>query len=149
MIREIERYHGALLARLIRGGGADAVQCKVHPRFRSVYVLDQCVAIYVKYSTSRLSPWTFGFKAEHRREIEALSDKFGNVFVGLVCGFDGIACLTADEYLRLGASESIRVARGPRQKYILSGGSQKKILRIGNSEFPTKVYAALQAADDY
>lgn len=149
MIRDIERYHGAVLARLIRGGGAYAIQCKIHPRFRSAYVLDRSVAIYVKYSTSRLSPWKFGFKTEHRHEIDSLADEFFEVFVGLACGFDGIACLDADEYFRLGSSDSIRVARGPRQKYALSGGNEKNVLRVGNNEFPAKVHAAIRAAGNH
>lgn len=146
MIRELERYHGAVLARLIRGSGSRGIECCLHPRYRSAYVINHCVALYVKYSTSRLTPWTFGFKEEHRREIAKLSDEFPEVFICLACGVDGIACLGSREYGLLDADGSIRVGRGSRQKYAVSGGNQTGVLRIANNEFPAKIHAAMRAA---
>jgi hypothetical protein len=148
VIREIERYHGAVLARLFREGGCPALRCVVHPRFRSAYVLDDSVGIYVKYSTSRLSPWMFGFKATHRREIENLCEDLQAVFIALACGFDGVACLSASEFEQVGMSESVRVMRGPRQQYAVSSARSGSRLRIAQSEFPAKVYAATRAAAD-
>jgi hypothetical protein len=142
VIQEIERYHGAALARLIRGGESMSIRCGLHPRFRSAYVLDERVAMYVKYSRSRLSPWVFGFKTEHRNEIVKLGEDFQEVFIVLVCGFDGVACMSAQEYQLVGASKSVRIARGRRQKYAVSGGGERT-LRIGNNEFPAKVFAAI------
>ncbi len=148
MIREIERYHGAVLARLIRGSGSHVTECSLHPRYRSAYVLNHCIAIYVKYSTSRLTPWTFGFKEEHRREITRLSEEFVEVFICLMCGMDGIACLSAQEYVRLEVGGSIRVGRGPRQKYTISSNNQSGVLRIANNGFPAKVHAAIREETD-
>lgn len=139
MIREIERYHGAVLARLVRTGESKAVQCGLHPRFRSAYILNERIAIYVKYSASRLSPWMFRFKAEHRNEIVKLGDEFQEVFITLVCGFDGVACMSVQEYRQVEGSESVRVARRKRQKYSISSGDSGRTLRIGNNEFPAKV----------
>lgn len=145
MIREIERYHGAVLARLVRAGGSTAVQCGLHPRFRSAYVLNECIAMYVKYSANRLSPWMFRFRAEHRNEILKLGEEFQEVFIALICGFDGVACMSAQEYRQVETSESVRVARGKRQKYSVSSGNNGKTLRIGNNEFPAKVFAAIES----
>lgn len=100
--------------------------------------------MYVKYSTSRLSPWTFGFKSEHRNEIANLRKELREVFVTLACGLDGVVCLGSDEYQQIGPSGSIRVARQLRQKYVVKGGNRKNLMRIGNNEFPTKVLAALR-----
>jgi hypothetical protein len=149
MIRELERYHGAALARLIRFEGSSAITLCLHDEYRSVYTLDDRVALYMKYSTSRLSPWTFGFKAEHQEELAALRDEFDDVFVTLVCGADGIACLSGSEYQRVldddpRDGEWVRVARSARQKYTVSGSDARSVCRIGDSEYPAKVYAAIR-----
>ncbi len=150
MIRELERYHGAALARLVRSEDGAAVTLCLHEDYRSVYTLDNRVALYMKYSTSRLSPWTFGFKVEHQEEIAGLRDEFDETFVTLICGTDGIACLSGSEYQRVldddpRNGEWIRVARSARQKYAVSGSDGRGICRIGDSEYPAKVYAAIHA----
>jgi hypothetical protein len=149
MIRELDRYHGAALARLVRSENAAAVTLCLHEDYRSAYTLDNRVALYMKYSTSRLSPWTFGFKVEHQEEIAALRDEFDETFVTLVCGSDGIACLSGSEYQRVlddypKDGEWIRVSRAPREKYAISGSDGRSIWRVGDNEFPAKVYAAIR-----
>jgi hypothetical protein len=151
VIRQVEQYHGAALARLIRWDGSPTVSLHLHEEYRSAYVLDECVAVYVKYSTNRLSPWTFSFKPEHRGEISSLQDDFEELCITLVCGTDGIACLSSVEYDLLlnggmSVSERVRVARAPRQKYVVSVADQKRSVRIGNNEFPAKVYSAIRMA---
>lgn len=151
MIRQVEQYHGAALARLVRSEGSPPIKLQWHPRYRSAYVLDGCVAVYMKYSTNRLSPWTFGFKSGHQAEIADLRDEFDEALVALVCGTDGVACLSSAEYQRvlddvLRASEWVRVARGPRQKYSVTGSDGRQGFRVGDNEYPAKVYAAVRNA---
>lgn len=122
-----------------------------HEDYRSVYTVNDRVALYVKYSTSRLSPWTFGFKVEYQDEIRQLRDEFADTFVTLVCGVDGIACLSGAEYQRVldddpRSGEWIKVSRGPRQKYAVSGSDGRTVCKIGDNEYPAKVHAAICAA---
>jgi len=147
MIRQVEYYHGVALARLIRTDSAAAIAIRTHPASRSTYVLDERVALYVKYSTNRLSPWPFGFNVQHQSEIAELRAEFEHVFVALVCGLDGIACLDGAEYQRVldddpQAGEWIKVARAARQKYRITGSDDRTVYRVGNNEYPGKVYAA-------
>jgi hypothetical protein len=149
VIRQVERYHGAALARLLRAEDSQAIELRAHRDYRSAYTLDNRLALYVKYSTSRLSPWTFAFKAEHQQEIAALLKEFADAFITLVCGTDGIACLSGSEYRQLlgddpGSGEWIRVARGARQKYAVSGSDGRRVSRIGDNEYPAKVYTAIR-----
>lgn len=151
MIRQVEEYHGAALARLLRADGSPAIKLRWHPRYRSAYVLEERIAVYMKYSTNRLSPWTFVFKREHQREIATLCDEFDETFVTLVCGSNGVACLSSAEYQAvldsgLPESEWVRVARGPRQKYAVSGSVGRRVCRIGDNEYPAKMYAAIRRA---
>jgi hypothetical protein len=151
VIRQVEQYHGASLARLVRADESPAILLRVHDECRSAYTLDEHVALYVKYSTSRLSPWAFRFNVEHQEEIAMLRDEFDEAFVTLVCGSDGIVCLSGSEYQRVldddpKAGEWIKVARAPREKYAISGSDDRSIFRIGDNEFPAKVYAAIRRA---
>jgi hypothetical protein len=151
VIRQVEQHHGAALARLIRAGESSTIGIRLHPEYRAAYLVDECVALYMKYATSRLSPWAFGFKIEHQNEIATLHDECNDVFVTLICGSDGIACLSSVEYQRVldddpRTGEWIRVARAPRQKYAVSGSDGRTICRIGDNEYPTKVYTAIRTA---
>ena len=147
MIRQVEQYHGAALARLLRSG-AEPISIGLHPDYHSAYVIEGIVAVYVKYSTSRLTPWAFVFRPEHQDEIDELCNEFKETFVALVCGTDGVACLDSAEYAHVlddgsSTSEWVRVSRGPRQRYAVTGGDGQRICRIGNSEYPRKVYTAI------
>jgi hypothetical protein len=153
VIRRAEQYHGAAIARLIRAETSVAIKVRTHAVCRSAYVLDERIALYVKYSTNRLSPWTFGFMVGHQQEIAGLRDEFEDVFVVLVCGFDGIACLSCLEYQRVldddpRSGEWIRVARSSRQKYSITGSDDRRVCKIGDNEFPAKVYRAIGGSGD-
>ena len=117
-IREMEFYHGAAFARLVRSGGAP-VPVRAVSGSRSAYVVGLDCSLYIKYSTNRMSPWTFSFSREQQQELDELGAQSVRVLVVLVCGQDGIACLDKLEWGELlddnrAASEWIRVARRPR-----------------------------------
>ncbi len=149
MIGELEQYHGAALARLIRAGSAVPVTVRAHGNHRSAYALDETVALYVKYSTSRLSPWSFQFARAHRNAVEDLTGEFDETFVTLVCGLDGVACLDLKQYRQLVSSDDasvewIKVTRRARQKYSVTGSKRRQALKVGNSEYPAKVFASIE-----
>ena len=115
---------------------------------RSAYVVNEKVGLYIKYRTNRMSPWTFSFGVEHLDEISELRASFEHVFVALVCGFDGIACLTDAECAqRVGDSAHeggwIRVERSLREKYAVTGSLDRKVRKVGDNEFPAKLLDAL------
>jgi hypothetical protein len=148
LIREVERYHGVVLARLVRGGGKRSVSIEPQADSRAAYLIDGRVGLFVKYSTSRLSPWAFTFSNNHRLELERLRKSSRTVLVALVCGNDGVACLTLSELRGLlevgpGGVAAIRASRGRRQKYVIRAGSRKNLMRIGDNEFPAKVFSAM------
>ena len=152
MIRQVEYYHGAALARLCRESHSPGISIRIHEDCRSAYILEERVALYLKYSTNRLSPWTFSFQVGHQEEIASLREEYHDVFVVLLCGLDGIACLTGTEYQRVldddpNAGEWIKAARQPRQKYSITGSDDRKVCKIGDNEYPAKIYAAIRGAN--
>ena len=149
MIRQVEQYHGAALARLIRHHTRVPIAIRAFEEGRSGYVLDQSVGLYIKYSTNRLSPWSFNFTDGHQREVAVLAGECpAGVFIALVCGEDGIACLSISEYHTLldddfEPVEWIKAVRGAREKYRLSGSDSRRPFKVGDNEYPGKVYVAL------
>ena len=148
MIKQVEFYHGAALARLVRRRTSQSVTIRAYEAGRSGYILDESVGLYVKYSANRLTPWSFSFSSEHQEEISNLNSESVTFFVTLVCGEDGIACLSQLEYRALldDQFESmgwIRASRRAREKYLLTGSDAKRKFKVGDNEFPSKVYEAL------
>jgi hypothetical protein len=150
MIRESERCHGVVLVRLVRGRD-EPVLLEVHPELRQAVVVDDVAALYVKYSTNRLSPWSFVFSPKHHEELARLDQEFPATLVALACGGDGVVCLTLAECEHVlndgaGLGEWMRVSRALRAKYAVTGSGGRPALRVGDNEFPVKVYDAIQAA---
>lgn len=144
MIPESDLYHGAALARLCRGKTDLALSIKQHKGMRACYVVDENVALYLKYSTKRLSPWPFTFSVENQSEVVGLNREFKAVFVALICGFDGIVCLDFDEYQRSlnqdhEPGEWIRISRKVREKYTVTGSDLARAFKVGDNEFPSKI----------
>jgi hypothetical protein len=146
MIKAFEFYHGLVFARILHG-----TQCPISIRpFHSVsnasYVVNDAIGIYIKYSTKRMTPWRFTFLKEHQAEIDLLKTNFKNVFLVLVCNDDGVVCL---DYLelkqildnQLDPIEWISATRHKRQMYAVKGSNGKLDFKIGQNDFPEKIFA--------
>ena len=148
MIKQVELYHGAVLARLVRGRASRGVTIRAYEAGRSGYILNESIGLYVKYSANRMTPWSFSFSSEHQEEISNLKSGCTAFFVVLVCGEDGIACLSQLEYRALlddqfESTGWIRASRRAREKYLLTGSEAHRKFRVGDNEFPSKVHEAL------
>lgn len=143
-IKQVEFYHGAALTRLIRDS-KQSFTIGMHESLRSAYILNESICLYFKYSSDRLSPWTFSFNHDHQNDILTLQAEYSAVFVVLICGQDGIACLDGREYRALlddniRGTEWIKASRSARQKYSLSGSDAQKELKLADNEFPSRVF---------
>ena len=151
MIHEFEFYHGAVLTKITLDGQESSIKSYDSPS-RSSYVIDNKIGLYIKHSTSRLTPWSFSFAREHQDEIQRMKDEFGKVFVALVCGKDGIACLSFKELKYVlddvhSDYEWIRISRRPREKYSVKGSDGKLRFKVAYSDFPTKLFAQEEPID--
>jgi hypothetical protein len=150
VISRVETYQGVALARLCRGIDQDGITIRVHDR--SSFIIGGSIGIYVKYSAMRLGLWQFSFRIEHQKEIDSLADQCDDVFIVLVCGIDGVACLKLDEYRRLldedaQPGEWIKVSRRPRQKYTVTGSDLRRGLKIGDNEYPSKILSSFKGSN--
>jgi hypothetical protein len=92
-----------------------------------------------------MTPWGFSFKKNHQEEINQMQNQLGTVFILLVCNDDGIVCLNYKELKMVldenfTEVESIRINRRPKEKYAVNGTDGKLKFKIGESDFPKKLF---------
>ena len=146
MLKEFEFFHGVVFARILHGGKNIPANIKSYPTpDNASYVVNNEIGSYIKYSSKRMSPWRFSFEKEHQDEILKLKNEFGEVYTILVCNDDGIVCLCFKELKEVLDSqhdivEWISVARGPRERYAVKGHDGRLRFKVGNSDFPKKIF---------
>jgi hypothetical protein len=146
MIKDFEFFHGVVFARILHGTQRPL---SIRP-FQSVsnasYVVNNSVGIYIKYSSKRMTPWRFTFMKEHQVEIDLMKSSFKNVFLVLVCNDDGVVCLSYLELKKIldnqhDPIEWISATRHKREMYSVKGSNGELDFKIGQSEFPNKLFA--------
>ncbi|HEX7026040.1 MAG TPA: hypothetical protein VF268_02275 [Gammaproteobacteria bacterium] len=149
MIKEFEFFHGLVFARILH---ATQRPLSLKP-FKSVsnssYVVNDVIGIFIKYSSKRMTPWRFTFKAEHQAEIDLMRSSLKNVFLLLVCNDDGVVCLSYSELKQLlddqhDPIEWISATRHRREMYTVKGSDGKLDFKIGQNEFPEKIFQEIQ-----
>ena len=148
MIKEFEFYHGTALTRLIHGCSSINIAQYSAMSSNASYLINQRIGLYFKHSARRLSPWIFTFNKEHQNEIRKMKNCLSDVFIVLICGKDGIACLNYAELKyalndNCGTDEWLKASRRTREKYAISGSDGKLRTKIGDNEFPLKIFSLL------
>lgn len=144
MIKEFEFYHGAVLAKVAQSNKKISISSYPTPS-RCSYVINGSIGIYIKHSSNRLTPWGFSFAKSHQDEIKDMADNLDKVFVVLVCGKDGVACLSFDELKAVlddehSDHEWVRASRRPREKYAIKGSNGKLKFKIAHNHFPDRLF---------
>ena len=101
MINEFKSYHGSVFAELIDESTIPIKLFRPDLGNNSYYILNDHVALYVKHSTKRLTPWRFTFHTNHVEDMKTLFSKHEHVFLVLVCGRDCIAVVERSEIERV------------------------------------------------
>ena len=101
MINEFKSYHGSAFADLIDESLVPIKLFRPNLLNNAYYILDTDIALYVKHSTKRLTPWRFTFHTDHVLELSQILQKHETCFLVLVCGRDSIAVIEKDEILKL------------------------------------------------
>lgn len=91
-IRKQEFYEGAALHQLVRSATVTSI------RYESpLFILDDRLLVYMKYSTKTRSPWGFTFMPDEQLLLERKGAR-ADLVIGLICGSDGVAALCYEEY---------------------------------------------------
>lgn len=145
MIRDFEFYHGLVFARILHGTQRPLSLRPFQSVSNAAYVVNDNVGIFIKYSAKRMTPWRFTFMKEHQEEIDLLKSSVERVFLVLVCGDDGVVCLNYLELKQIldnqhDPIEWISATRHKREMYSVKGSNGELDFKIGQSEFPNKLF---------
>ena len=146
MIRDFEFYHGLVFARILHGTQRPLAIRPFQSASNASYVVNDTIGLFIKHSSKRMTPWRFTFTREHQEEIDLLKSNFSKVFLVLVCSDDGVVCLTYSELKQILDNlhepiEWISATRHKREMYLVKGSNGELDFKIGQSEFPNKLFA--------
>lgn len=126
MIPEADFYHGVALVRLAKGLGEPlCVQARADLGAGSFEVSGRLLLL-IKFSSKRLTPWTFTFPERQVRACVAYA-ALRPIMLCLVCGSDGIVAVANETAISLlgsppeGSQSWIRASRRKRERYGVSG----------------------------
>ena len=126
MISDANRYYGATLSFIVdRWDGSISFQNAPNAS-AGFYILNGRLPLFIKYSTSRRGPWQFTFQKEHQTQQQSLFELYGECLMAFVCGRDGIAALTHNDFRkvlddRFEGQESVAIHRRHNEMYRISG----------------------------
>lgn len=97
--------------------------------------------LIIKTSSKRRTPWRYNFHKPHQEEMKRLYSNYGQVFILLIAGEDGIACL---DYGSLGEvldekfeeQEWVSVKRKPGEYYRVAGNDGTREKGLAPNQFP-------------
>ena len=146
-LNEHEFYNGVVLNRLIRKG--KPIKIDVFPTSgNNSFMINEKVGLYLKYSTKKISPWRFSFTKEHQEEMKIMRDLLENIYLVLICGKDGIACIeyeelkqVLDEYYE--DVEWVSASRLKREQYSIKGSNGQLDFKIADTDYPRKIFEKL------
>ena len=148
MISDTARYHGSFLALLIdRLEGPVSIE-KLRGVGSGQYLVDERIPLALKMSVKRKGPWTFNFMRAHQEAYERLFGEYGELFVCLICGRDGVAGLSMQEMRtvlddKFEEQESISVRRRLKTMYQVVGRDGELRGRVSRQAVFEKIQAAL------
>lgn len=142
-IQEQDRFHGPALMQIVE-----------HTSFKALnraskgyghYLINTDRQVFVKYRTSKTSPWTFSFAPDELATIRSTLKSGDKVYVCLVCGPVTICCLSEEEVKEVidvasTSPQSMRVDV-PRGGSCHVSGSRGALARVvPHNSFPEKVF---------
>jgi hypothetical protein len=102
-IRKQEFYEGAALYQLARAGCVDGL------RYDSPFmIVNGSLAVLIKYSAGKRSPWAFTFTPDEQRAFAARAGAVATV-AALVCGSDGVTVLRFSDFVTVAQQRDVAV----------------------------------------
>lgn len=132
-IKKQEFYEGAALHLLARAGRITSVAYKA-----PFFLLNDRLLIHLKYCTRKRSPWGFTFTPEEQVLLEKSASEL-EIVIALICGADGVAAFSYDDYLQVASprKSAVHIAcyRQHREHYEVNGPDGKLQGKISPSNW--------------
>lgn len=133
-IKKQEFYEGAALHILVRAGQLTEIRYAV-----PFFLLNNELAVLLKYSTRTRSPWGFTFSPEEQQLLEAKVIE-SKTAIGLICGADGVAAINYEAYAKIAVLRPVAVHiacyRWHGEHYEVSGPDGTLNRKIAPSNWP-------------
>src|SRR5688572_21602988 len=122
MLRDYELFHGAIIRAILVKAERPIIVRIDDPDGRiNSFVLDDSVAVNLKHSEKKLSPWIFSFAMDHINELIHLKERYEALLIGLICWRDGVVFLSPQQFLEITTAKEdkhwVRVERGRNEMY--------------------------------
>jgi hypothetical protein len=108
-IRKQEFYEGAAIHALVCAGSLTDIRY-VAPFF----ALNNRLLAYIKYSTKGRSPWSFTFTTNEQQLLRESSE---SIVIALVCGSDGVAAMTVEEFRSTASTRDVALHLGCHRRH--------------------------------
>jgi hypothetical protein len=96
-IKKQDFYEGAALHLLVRTGVVASIRYD-----EPFFLVNNELLVYLKYSTKGRSPWGFTFTRDEQVLLQFRAAQ-ARIVMGLICGADGVAAVTYEEYRSVAA----------------------------------------------
>ena len=150
MISETARYYGSFFALLVDKLNVSVSLRRLGEMGSGYYLINELLPICLKASSKRRGPWTFNFSRDHQEAHEALYRTYGELIFCLICGKDGVAGLSMQEFRKVlddhfEEQENITVRRRLRTMYQVTGRDGALERRVSRKAIFDKIQSAISA----
>jgi len=144
MITDTARYHGSFFTLLLENVTRPVMLQKLSKKGSGLYLINEVTPIALKMTTKRVGPWTFNFMRSHQENHNELYEQYGDFYVCLVCGRDGIVGLSMPELRtvlddKFEEQESVSVRRRLKTMYRVTGRDGVLDKRVSRRSIFTKI----------
>lgn len=150
MISDSSRYYGCVLHQLIEQHEQQATIQRLNGDILGFYLVNGSLPFYIKYSTTRIGPWSFNFQLPHQKRQKELFDMYGECVTVFVCGRDGIAALPYTELQKIidvnsELQEGVSIRRRHNKMYQIHGRNGALDRKVSRSSFSEILKTTMKA----
>lgn len=146
MITDVSRYYGSVFCQIVDQAARPVAVQRLGDDIPGFYLINETIPLYIKYSTSRLGPWSFNFQMMHQERQKQLFEQYAECITVFVCGKDGMAALPYSELRKVldehfGLQEGVSIKRRHNHMYRIKGRNgalDRKVSRNSLSEILEK-----------
>ena len=138
MLDKSAYYHGAAIVRLI-----DDERCRsIRKRGHLGYIVNDRTFLFLKYTTGARSPWGFTFDQEDVDRCAKMAEEYDDLYIGLICGGDGICALYWHEVIILLGTTAghISARRKHNHSYSLRGTEGTLTRKVPQNRWPSLLF---------
>lgn len=142
MIADASRYYGSVFCQIVDQAVRPMAMQRLGENIPGFYLINDAIPLYIKYSTSRLGPWSFTFQMTHKERQKQLFEQYAECITVFVCGKDGMAALLYSELRKVldghfELQEGVSIKRRHNHMYHIKGRNgalDRKVSRNSLSE---------------